>query len=114
MYNLVQLIGRLTANPEIIEKDNGKKVCHINLAVQRNFKNSEGIFEADFIRCTLWDAIASRVCDYCHKGDLVAIRGQIRSSNYKNDKEENKTMTEVIVEKLSFLTTKNNDTNSSE
>ena len=110
MYNLVQLIGRLTTNPEITETESGKKVCHINLAVQRAFKNSEGIYEADFIKCTLWDAIATRVCEYCHKGDLVAIRGQLRTSNYKNEKEETKYNIEVIVEKIIFLTTKNSET----
>jgi len=109
MYNLVQLIGRLTSDPEIVKTESGKKVSHIYLAVQRTFKNTNGIYETDFIRCTLWDAIATRVCEYCHKGDLIAVRGQIRSSNYKDEKSENKYMTEVIVEKIVFLSTKNDN-----
>ena len=109
MYNLVQLIGRLTKDPEIAETDSGKKVCNVNLAVQRNFKNSEGIYEADFIRCSLWDEIATRACEYCHKGDLVAVRGQLRTSSYVDDKEEKKYSVEVIVDKLVFLSTKSND-----
>ena len=106
MYNLVQLIGRLTTNPEIIETESGKKVCNITIAVQRSFKNQDGIYEADFIRCSLWDAIATNVCEYCHKGDLVAVRGQIRTSSYTDDKDEKKYTTEVVVEKLIFLSTK--------
>ncbi len=111
MYNLTQLIGRLTSNPEISETETGKKVCKITLAVQRSFKNAEGIYEADFIRCTLWDAIATRACEYCHKGDLVAVRGQIRTSNYIDANEEKKNSVEVIVDKLLFLTTKSNNEN---
>ena len=106
MYNLTQLIGRLTANPEIIETENGKKVCHITLAIQRSFKNSEGVYEADFVRCTLWNAIATRACEFCRKGDLVAVRGQIRTSNYIGANEEKKNSVEVIVDKLLFLSTK--------
>lgn len=106
MYNLVQLIGRLTTNPEIIETESGKKVCNVNLAVQRTFKNPDGVYEADFIRCSLWDGIATRACEYCHKGDLVAVRGQIRTSSYTDEKDEKKFATEVVVDKLVFLSTK--------
>ena len=106
MYNLTQLIGRLTADPEMTETESGKKVCNVTLAVQRSFKNSDGIYEADFIRCTLWDAIASRACEFCHKGDLVAVRGQLRTSSYVNANDEKKYTNEVIVEKLVFLSTK--------
>ena len=108
MYNLVQLIGRLTADPEMTDTENGKKVCKVNLAVQRGFKNSEGIYETDFIRCTLWDAIASRACEFCHKGDLVAIRGQIRTSNYTDQNDVKKYAVDIVVEKLLFLSTKSN------
>jgi single-strand DNA-binding protein len=110
MYNYAHLIGRLTNDPEITETESGKKVCHITLAVQRSFKNSDGIYEADFIRCTMWDVIATRACEFCHKGDLVAIRGQLRTSSYVNDKEEKRYTIDVIVEKIIFLSTKTNET----
>lgn len=111
MYNNVFLIGRLTNDPEVNQTESGKKVCNINLAVQRMYKNSDGIYEADFIRCVLWEAIASRICEYCHKGDLVALRGQLRTSAFTNEKNEKKYATEVIAEHLSFLSTKSNEIN---
>ena len=80
MYNTVYLIGRLTKDPEATTTETGKKVMAINLAVQRSYKNSEGIYEADFIRCILWEGIATRTAEYCKKGDLIALRGQIRTS----------------------------------
>ncbi len=106
MYNSVYLIGRLTKDPEIKETDNNKKVCNVTLAVQRSYKNAEGIYETDFIRCSLWEAVASRACEFCHKGDLIAVRGQLRTSSYIADNEEKKYTTEIIVEKLVFLATK--------
>ena len=49
MLNQVVLVGRLTDNPELVTAENGKKLTTITLAVQRTYKNSEGIYEADFI-----------------------------------------------------------------
>ena len=100
MYNTVMLIGRLTAEPELTKQDDKKEVCHLTLAVQRTYKNSDGIYEADFIRCTLWDQIASRICEYCHKGDLISVRGQLRTSTFTvND----------VVDKIAFLANKSKD-----
>ena len=61
MLNQVVLVGRLTDKPTIIEAENGKKYTTIVLAVQRSFKNSEGIYETDFFRCVLWNGIAAEV-----------------------------------------------------
>ena len=102
MYNTVMLIGRLTANPEITKADDKKDVCHVTLAVQRAYKNSDGVYEADFIRCTLWDQVALRVKEYCQKGDLVSVRGQLKTSTYEVNGEK-KYSTEVVVERLAFL-----------
>lgn len=105
MYNSVYLIGRLTTDPEPFTKENGKKVMTINLAVQRSYKNSDGIYEADFIRCILWDGIATRTAEYCHKGDLIGVRGQLKTSSYETEEKEKKYVTEVVAERVSFLCT---------
>ena len=105
MHNLVLLIGRLVNEPELVKTETGKKVLTIRLAVQRNFKNPDGIYEADFIRCKLWDGIAERTCEYCHKGDLIAVRGQLRAESYEDEKKEKKYITEVLVDRLNFLVT---------
>ena len=41
MLNQVVLVGRLVKTPEVIEKENNKKVSYITVAVPRSFKNSE-------------------------------------------------------------------------
>ncbi len=107
MYNTVMLIGRLTEDPEVTKNEN-KDYCHLTLAVQRTFKNSDGIYEADFIRCTLWDRLACRVKEYCRKGDLISVRGQLRTSTYEVN-EEKRYSTQVIVDKLVFLTSKSKE-----
>ncbi|MBR6133715.1 MAG: single-stranded DNA-binding protein [Bacilli bacterium] len=108
MLNQVVLVGRLTDNPEVATRDKGKKVTTIILAVQRPYKNQDGIYEADFIRCILWDAIATNTCEYCHKGDIVGIKGHIQISTYEVDGTR-KYNTDVIAEKVTFLQTKKED-----
>ena len=105
MLNQTVLVGRLTKNPEIVETESGKKVSNITIAVPRTFKNSDGIYETDFIEITLWNSIAERTVEYCKKGDLVGIKGRIQSDSYEKDGEK-KSVSRVIAEKLTFLAAK--------
>lgn len=109
MLNQVVLVGRLTDDVEVITKENGKKVSSLVLAVQRSYKNSEGIYEADFIRCTLWNAVAATTSEYCHKGDIVGIKGRIQVNSYEDKDGIKKYSTEVIAEKVTFLSGKKAD-----
>ena len=108
MQNLVYLIGRLVSDPELKKTENSKEYTAITIAVQRAFKNSEGIYESDFIRCKLWNGIATNVGEYCHKGDLIGVKGRIQIRSYEEN-EETKYITEIIVDKVSFLSSKKAD-----
>lgn len=105
MHNLVYLIGRLTENPEIKKLEDDKSMLTINLAVQRSFKNEDGIYEVDYIRCILWNGIASHTSEYCKKGDLVGVKGRLQTRSYEVETEK-KYITEVVVDKVSFLASK--------
>ena len=109
MLNQVVLVGRLTEDPTLINTINGKKVSSITLAVQRTFKNQDGIYEADFIRCILWNAIAASTTEYCKKGDIVGVKGRIQTSNYEDEKGNKVYTTDVIAEKVTFLSSKKNN-----
>ncbi len=111
MHNLIYLIGRLTDEPTIKNVGDDKSMTSINLAVQRSLKNEDGIYEADFIRCILWNNIAVNTCEYCHKGDLVGIKGRLQTRSYEDENKETKYITEVIVEKISFLASKKDTEN---
>lgn len=101
--NQVILVGRLTKNPEVITTDNNKKMTTITVAVPRSFKNSEGLYESDFIRCILWNNIALSTCEYCNCGDVIGIKGRLQTRNYEDDNKVRKTITEVVAEKITFL-----------
>lgn len=101
--NQVVLVGRLAEDPIINKTENGKDYTSINLAVQRSFKNSEGIYETDFIRCVLWNGIAANTSEYCHIGDVVGIKGRLQNRTYETENKEKKYITEVIVERITFI-----------
>ena len=108
MLNQVVLVGRLTSNPEAVELEGGHKKSTFSVAVPRSFKNSNGEYETDFIRCVLWDAIASSTAEYCHKGDIVGVKGRLQTSSYEKDGEKKYSM-DVIAEKVTFLSSKKAD-----
>lgn len=102
------LVGRLTRDPEI-QKLDGRNNTHVTIAVKRPFKNSDGVYETDFINCTIWNVIAERVCEFCQKGDLISVKGRIQNNNYI-DKNENKVYTyEIVAEQVSFMQAQNKE-----
>lgn len=103
--NNVILVGRLTADPEVIEIDDKKKVTSVILAVNRNFKNVDGIYDTDFIRCILWNSIASTTTEYCHVGDVIGIKGRLQSSKYEDENKKIHYIVDVVAEKVTFLAT---------
>ena len=58
MLNQSILVGRIVRDPEVNETENGNKVTHITLAVQRPYKNINGEYDTDFISCVLWKGVA--------------------------------------------------------
>ncbi len=102
MLNSVILVGRLTKDPEVLETENNIKRSSVVVAVPRNFKNQDGKYDTDFIRCTLWNIVAEHTCEYCKKGDIIGVKGRIQSSTYESEGKIKYSM-EVIAEKISFL-----------
>lgn len=99
--NNVILIGRLTNDLEL--KDLGEsKVINFTLAVPRNYKNKDGEVETDFINCSVWNATAENMKEFCKKGDLLAVEGSIYTSTYEKD-EVKHYKTEIRVDRMRFL-----------
>ncbi|AJD92306.1 single-strand DNA-binding protein SSB [Jeotgalibacillus malaysiensis] len=103
MINQVTLVGRLTKDPELKEIAGNRQVLNITLAVNRPFKNQAGEFEADFIRCTIWNRNAQNTSAYCEKGSLVGIVGSIQSRSYEREDGIRQYTTEVYVETVRFM-----------
>lgn len=103
MLNQIVLIGRLVQDPEIKELENGNKTSYITLVVPRSFKNTDGIYENDFITCRIWNNIADNVKKHCEKGDLVGIKGRVTKLSGED--------LEIVAEKVTFLSKRKEEKN---
>ncbi len=105
MLNQIILVGRLTRDITVHKSDKGNKVATISLAIPRSFKNSDGVYDTDFIDCVAFDNIADNTSEYCSKGDIVGVKGRVQSRVVeKEDKKEY--IMDIICEKITFLSSK--------
>lgn len=109
MLNQTVLVGRLVKEPELFETENGNKIANITLAVPRNYKNINGEYDTDFIPCTLWKGIAENTVEYCHKGDLLGIKGSLKTRKIEQEESPIHQIVEVVAEKVTFLSSKKAD-----
>jgi single-strand DNA-binding protein len=80
-YANIEIIGRLTAKPEIRDTPGNHKVGHMTLAVDRPGQGDK----TDFFRVTTWDKQAQACHDYLDKGDLTFVRGEPQLNAYEKD-----------------------------
>ena len=106
MMNQTMLVGRLVRDPEVETTESGKERTFITLAVQRPYKNENGEYDADFIDCVLWNQVASKTTEYCKKGDLIGIKGNIETNIYETEDGEKKKTMNVVAERVTFLSSK--------
>ena len=70
MLNQVVFVGRVANQPELFEED-GKKYGKLNIAIQRNTKNSEGIYETDLVNCIVNSSMCNSISEYVRQGDII-------------------------------------------
>ena len=81
--NIVILQGRLTHDPEI-SNNNGISYLNFFLAIGRPYKNTEGLYEADFVNCTASGRTAELIAQYVKKGNMLGVEGSWRTGSYVN------------------------------
>lgn len=107
--NKVQIVGRLTRDPEI-RYSTGEKAtatARFSIAVNRRFKNQDGGYDADFINCVAFGKTGEFVEKYFKKGGLIGICGRIQTGNYTNKDGIKVYTTDVVVDECEFVGGKN-------
>ena len=103
------LVGRLTKDPEtrVSQGDNGTTITRFSIAVNRRFKNKEGVYEADFPNCVCYGKTAEFVDQYFKKGMAIGITGRLVTGSYTNKDGQKVYTTDVVVEEAEFVESKN-------
>lgn len=105
--NKAFLVGRMTAEADVkfFNSQNGEQVSVANftIAVNRNFKNKDGEYDADFIRCQARGRQADNIAKWTKKGSKIAVVGSIRTRSYDNQQGQRVYITEVDVSEVEYL-----------
>lgn len=103
--NSVQLVGRLTRDPEIRYADGGSTIARFSLAVDRRYKSENGP-TADFPNCVAFGRTAEFIEKYFRKGMRMGCQGRIQTGSYTNNDGQKVYTTDVVVESCEFVESK--------
>lgn len=81
--NECKFIGRITKDLEIKTSASGTTFLPFDIAVQREFKNSNDEYETDFISCIAFNKTAEFLNNYAKKGYLIGVKGELRNNNFE-------------------------------
>ena len=97
-------LGRLTKDPEIRYTESQKVVTQFTIAVNRDFKNAQGNYDADFFNVVMWGKLAEIAGNSLAKGHRVLIEGRLQNRNYEaKDGSGKRYVTEIIADKMEFV-----------
>ena len=101
--NQIGLVGRFTRDPVLKVISDHRVQTSFVIAINRNYRNSQGEIDADFIPCIAWGRLAERIVKHCGKGSLVGINGRLQSRSYTNKENVKIYTTDVVVDDVRFF-----------
>ena len=111
--NKIIIMGRVTKDIELKTTENGNSVSTFSVAVDRDFTPKGQEKKTDFINCVAWRNTAEFVSKYFHKGSMIALEGSLQSRGYTDKEGKNRTVFEVVADKVHFCGSKQNNGNQS-
>lgn len=112
MLNVVAIMGRLVADPELRTTTQGNSVCSFRIACDRSYVQQGQEQKADFIDIVAWRQQAEFVSKYFQKGSMIAIDGSLQTRQYRDKNGNNRTAVEVVANNISFAGAKRQDSQS--
>ena len=107
MLNVVAIMGRLVADPELRTTTSGINMARFRIACDRNFARQGEQRQADFFDVVAWRGQADFVCKYFQKGSLIVIDGSIQTRQYQDKNGSNRTAVEIVANNVHFAGSKN-------
>ena len=105
--NKIILVGRLTKDPEVRTTSAGFNTVNFTVAVNRNFKNKDGNYDADFLPCVAFRNTADFISKFFKKGSMISLDGRVQTRSYDAQDGSKRYVTEVVVENVEFVGGKN-------
>ena len=106
MLNVVVIMGRLAADPQLRQTTTGKSVASFRIACDRGRKDANGQSQADWLDVVAWDRTAEFICKYFQKGSLIVIDGRLQTRQYQDKNGQNRTAVEIVANNVNFGSSK--------
>lgn len=103
--NSVQLLGRLTADPEV-KYHNDLPICTFTLAVNRVAKKAGAAQQADFIRVVFFGKAGEAIGNSVSKGDRLFVAGSIRTGSFTGKDGIKRYTTDIIGSNFDWIESK--------
>jgi single-strand DNA-binding protein len=102
-YNHIVLVGRLVADPELRQTQDGTPVCSFRIAVDRPRGRAGGEKQTDFFGVSIWRQRGERAAEFLQKGRLVLIAGRLQVREYTDKENNRRTAVEVQADDFQML-----------
>ena len=103
MLNVVALVGRMAADPELKYTPSGVAVCSLRIAVDRRFKSESGEKQTDWIDIVAWRQSAEFAANYLTKGRLIGVQGRLQTRSWVQQDGQKRFKMEVVADNLQGL-----------
>lgn len=106
--NKVLLIGNLTRDPDVRMMSNGRPVCNFGLALNRNYKDSEGNRkeEVTFVDVECFGPRAEAVAKFFTKGRSIFVEGRLKLDQWESKEGEKRSALRVVLDNFEFVDSK--------
>ncbi len=100
--NHVQLVGRLSANPEVKILENGSKLARFAVAINESYTNKKGekVTNTQWHTITAWGSLANIAERILYKGTQVTIDGKLVNRTFIAKDGSKRTSTEIVANEL--------------
>lgn len=103
MLNRITFAGSIGRNPELKKTPSGISVVTLDLACERDFKDSDGNKVVDWITTVIWRNNADYVAKYAHKGDKLTVDGKLQSRKWTDKQGQTHVAWEVQAENVNII-----------
>lgn len=107
--NSVNIIGRLTKDPEIRYARDQMAVATFTVAINRGKDRNGEDRGADFPRVTVFGRTAENCERFLAKGRLVGVQGRIQTGSYEHKDGYTVYTTDIIADRVDFLEYRDKD-----
>lgn len=102
MLNVIALMGRVVAAPELRKTTTGVSTTTFAIACERNYAKPGEQRQTDFFDIVAWRGTAEFASKYFQKGQLIAVDGSLQTRSYEDKSGNRRKVYEIVADNLHF------------